>query len=190
MAASNNFMQGEWDWMKNDPYLKQIEAEQERQDANRWNKMMQMLPMMNRMTDEQMLGYGLGRLLRDGLLSWKKNYEERGERKANKGDDPSKWGAGDADKIGGFYRGFQRLEPRPEDAPRPWNVLSKPQSDVPTKDLLDINGMLKMPNGQMVNIAPQGAAPVAVTETGLLATPGEYAPGEGGLKLDDVRAFW
>lgn len=49
--------------------------------ANQWTQMLQMMNMANKMTDRQMMGFALGRLLRDGFNNWKDKYEERDYQK-------------------------------------------------------------------------------------------------------------
>lgn len=165
MANSNTFVQGEWDWMKTNPYYKAIEREQEQKDENQWAKMMQMLPLLNRMDDRQMIGYGLGWLLKEGFLNWKKNYEERGERKKGDKTNPANWGASDAEaiKAANPLLNFPRLEEAPEGTPQPYNVLNK----------RPVEGGV-MPLGQ-------GNPSVSVTETELLNLPPiDYRAGDYG----------
>lgn len=163
MAISNTVVQGEWDWMKTNPYYKAIEREQEQKDTNQWNKMMQMLPLLNRMDDQQMIGFALGKLLRDGLLSWKKNYEERGERKKGDKTNPANWDASDAEaiKAANPSLNFPRLEEAPEGTPQLFNV----------------------PNAKPAQggVMPMGVPAVSVTEAELLNLPPiDYRAGDYG----------
>lgn len=62
MAQINNSNSTEW-------YANQ-QARKEKK-ANEWNNMLQMMAMSQRMNDQQMIGFALGKLLKDGWLNYK-----------------------------------------------------------------------------------------------------------------------
>ena len=56
-------------------------AQRQRADKNKWEELLAMLNFAHKGDAQTMLGFGLGRLLRDGFNTWMKNYKDRGAAK-------------------------------------------------------------------------------------------------------------
>lgn len=59
-------------------------AQRQRADKNKWEELLAMLNFAHKGDPQTMLGFGLGRLLRDGFNTWMKNYRDRGDAKDRK----------------------------------------------------------------------------------------------------------
>ena len=59
-------------------------AQRQRADKNKWEEMLALLQFAHKGDPQTMLGFGLGRLLRDGFNTWMKNYKDRGAAKERK----------------------------------------------------------------------------------------------------------
>ena len=78
-------------------------AQRARADKNKWEEMLAMLNFAQKGDPQTMLGFGLGRLLRDGFNTWMKNYKDRGAAKERKA-------YGDYEnlvKLGGYNGSFK-----------------------------------------------------------------------------------
>ena len=58
--------------------------QKKRDNKNKWDEMLAMLQFAHKGDPQTMLGFGLGRLLRDGFNTWMNNYKARGEAKRSK----------------------------------------------------------------------------------------------------------
>lgn len=68
MATNNTASTNNTEWYANQ------QARQTKKDDS-WAKMLQMMAMSQKMTDQQMIGFALGKLLRDGWLNYKDKRE-------------------------------------------------------------------------------------------------------------------
>ena len=62
-------------------------ALRQRADKNKWEELLAMLNYAQKGDPQTMLGFGLGRLLRDGFNTWMRNYKARDEDKHNRAMD-------------------------------------------------------------------------------------------------------
>lgn len=78
-------------------------AQHQRAEKNKWDEMLAMLQLAHKGDANTMLGFGLGRLLRDGFNTWMQNYKDRGAAKERKAyDDYEK-----LVKLGGYNGSFR-----------------------------------------------------------------------------------
>lgn len=168
---ANNIMQ--CDTTFRDPYTEALLKAQQEAEAAEYQRRMGMLGMLPKVSDEQMAGYALGKLLKNGWNSWKDNYEKRGEQKQGDKNNPENWTAEDMAQVTGMQKGFPRLEPLPDGA-TPAIIAANRQTGSPMMGLA----------GFPASRTDAGSVAVAQPEQGLL---GDYfGLGDYGDNLENI----